>query len=131
MASSHFPSGGGGGTPAGSDGQYQYNNAGAFGASAALTTPAANVVQMAARVAVGTYLTSGLDLQDDGPDGIVTAYGNMYLQPSGVGKRLIVNGVGAGTGGIQAADLDTSDPAVAGVLWVDTANGFVVKQSQG
>lgn len=35
------------------------------------------------------------------------------------------------TGGVSMPNLPTSDPAVAGELWVDPSASFVVKQSQG
>lgn len=56
------------------------------------------------------------------------------LIPSGVSSsniEMIVNGITFATGVINAANLPTTDPLVLGQLWVDSANGYVVKVSQG
>lgn len=57
-------------------------------------------------------------------------YGELHFTTrgaGGIGSRLIIDE----DGGVHMPYLPTSDPAVAGQLWVDSSAGYAIKQSQG
>lgn len=89
----------------------------------------------ASRVAIGDYAGSGegaVTIEARSADGL-SPLAVAVVGPNGID---LTSGDGtvtlfSNTNNILMPSLPTSDPAIAGALWVDTAAGFVLKVSQG
>ena len=85
-----------GGSPAGSTGEVQYNNAGSFGGASGLAVNTSGNGYIAIRQIGGAAGTDEVRIAHDGTIGVVQSMdGGLYLRPSnGVGMRVITNGSG-------------------------------------
>lgn len=136
MANSRFPSGGGGGTPAGSNTQIQYNDSGAFGASSLMTFADFGGGAFAALFGTAAGATGGVQIQNDDPKILAVGLSDdvgLAISAKGAGQvSLSSNGsIALSTPRFYSPNLPTSDPVSFGDWWVDTGAGNVVKVSQG
>lgn len=136
MANSHFPSGGGGGTPAGSTGELQFNGGGVFDASPLMDFSDYGGNAFKLLLGSASAATGGVQIQNDNPAIASTGSADdvgLQISAKGAGQLgFSSNGsIALNTPRLYAANLPTTDPVSFGDWWVDTANGFVVKVSQG